>query len=247
MKNQLIAILLGSLILSPAASSASAAKEKTHTPVYLSTKETLQNITPVAELKRLKDGNARFVNNKPMQRNLLLQAKITSMKGQFPAAVILSCMDSRGSPELIFDQGLGDVFSVRVAGNVVDTDQIGGMEYATKAVGTKLIVVMGHTRCGAVKGACENVQLGNLTELLSKIQPAVTKVKEASNGNIDCNNYKTVDDIAKQNVLDMIRQIDEKSSVIHDQINNKQVLIVGAMHDLHSGKVTFFDVNGNDI
>lgn len=244
MKRQLASILMSSLIVS---SPSFAAQEKVHTAPYTATKETQQNITPQGELKRLKEGNARFVSNKPIQRDLLQQAKITSMKGQFPAAVILSCMDSRGSPELIFDQGLGDVFSVRVAGNVVDTDQIGGMEYATKVVGSKLIMVMGHTQCGAVKGACDNVKLGLLTQLLNKIQPAVMKVKEAANASPDCNNKKTVDEIAKQNVLDMMRDIEAKSSVIHDQISNKQVIMVGAMHDLSSGKVMFFDENGNSI
>lgn len=239
MKNPLLCMLIGSLISLPVFA-------VTPAP-YHSTKETLQTITPNVAFKRLIEGNARFVNNKPIQRNLLQQAKVSSLKGQFAAAVILSCMDSRGSPELIFDQGLGDVYSVRVAGNVVDTDQIGGMEYATKVMNSKLIVVMGHTQCGAVGGACQNVQLGNLTALLNKIQPAVTKVKDTSNGKIDCSNYKTVDDIAKQNVLDMMQQIKENSSIIHDQINNKQVLMVGAMHDLHSGKVVFFDENGNDI
>jgi carbonic anhydrase len=187
------------------------------------------------------------MSNKPVQRNLLQQAKTTSLKGQFPAAVILSCMDSRGSPELIFDQGLGDVFSVRVAGNVSDTDQIGGMEFATKAIGSKVIMVMGHTQCGAVRGACQDVQLGNLTELLNKIKPAVKQVKEAANGNIDCSNDTTVDDIAKQNVINVMKQIEEKSPLIHDQIKNKQVLMVGAMHDLRSGKVRFFDANGNEL
>jgi carbonic anhydrase len=247
MRNQLIGIFISSLMTLPAFAATPATKATVHTASYNSTKETLQNITPNGELKRLMEGNARFVNNKPIQRNLLQQAKMTSLKGQFPAAVILSCMDSRGSPELIFDQGLGDVFSVRVAGNVVDNDQIGGMEFATKAVGSKLIVVMGHTQCGAVRGACQNVQFGNLTELLNKIQPAVTKVKDASNGNIDCSHNKTIDDIAKQNVLDVMRQIEETSSIIHDQVSNKQVLIVGAMHDLHGGKVVFFDEAGNEI
>lgn len=239
MRNQLLGILISTLISLPTFAITPAP--------YHSTNEKFQNLTPNIALTHLIDGNARFVNNKPIQRNLLQQAKITSLKGQFPAAVILSCMDSRGSPELIFDQGLGDIFSVRVAGNVVDTDQLGGLEYATKLIGSKLIVVMGHTQCGAVKGACQNVKLGNLTELLDKIQLAVTKVKEASNGNMDCNNYKTVDEIAKQNVLDMMLQIKEKSSTIHDQINNKQILLVGAMHDLNSGKVTFFDETGKEI
>ena len=215
-------------------------------PSYHSTKDTLKNITPDAELKRLMEGNTRFVNNKPIQRNLLQQAKVTSLQGQFPGAVILSCMDSRGSPELIFDQGLGDVFSIRVAGNVVDTDQLGGLEFATKVTGSKLIVVMGHTKCGAIKGACENVKLGNLTDLLAKIQPAVATVKNATNTNLDCSNYKTVKDIAKQNVLDMMQEIKNKSSIINDLLNNKQIRMVGAMHDLHSGKVVFFDETGND-
>lgn len=239
MRNLLINLAIGCLITLPVFA-------VTPAP-YTSTKETLQNITPNGELKRLMEGNARFVSNKPKQRDLLQQAKVTSLKGQFPAAVILSCMDSRGSAELIFDQGLGDIFSVRVAGNVVDTDQIGGMEFATKAVGSKLIVVMGHTKCGAVRGACQNVQLGNLTELLNKIQPAVTKVKEASNGKVDCNDDKAIDAIAKQNVLDMMQQIEDKSSIIRDQVSNKQVLIVGAMHDLQSGKVIFIDSKGNTL
>ncbi len=243
MKRSII-ILMSALLAFPVFA---ASQTNTHTAFYTSTQTTLQNITPAAELKRLMAGNNRFVSNKMIQRNLLNQAKTTSLKGQFPAAIILSCMDSRGSPELIFDQGLGDVFSVRVAGNVVDTDQLGGMEYATKVVGSKVIVVMGHTQCGAVKGACQNVVLGNLTALLNKIKPAVEKIKASTNGNIDCNQNKTVDEIAKQNVIDMMQQIEEKSPLIHAQIDNKQVLMVGAMHDLHSGKVTFFDVNGKSL
>lgn len=214
---------------------------------YTSTQQTLQNITPQAELKRLQEGNLRFVDNKPLQRNLLRQAKVTDLNGQFPAAVILSCMDSRGSPELIFDQGLGDVFSVRVAGNVVDKDQLGGMEYATHVVGTKLIVAMGHTGCGAVKGACENVKLGNLTALLDKIQPAVTKIKTDMHDKLDCNNLQVVDQIAKQNVLNTIKQIKANSPIIRDQIKNNQIMIVGAMHQLQSGKIMFFDESGNSL
>lgn len=242
MRHRWIAILISSLLTFPAFSAS-----KAQTAPYTSTQATLQSITPAAELKRLMAGNTRFMSNKPVQRNLLQQAKTTSLKGQFPAAVILSCMDSRGSPELIFDQGLGDVFSVRVAGNVSDTDQIGGMEFATKAIGSKVIMVMGHTQCGAVRGACQDVQLGNLTELLNKIKPAVKQVKEAANANIDCSNDTTVDDIAKQNVINVMKQIEEKSPLIHDQIKNKQVLMVGAMHDLRSGKVRFFDANGNEL
>jgi len=239
MRKGLVSIFLSLVIACPLFAATSAS--------YTSTKESLQNITPQAELARLKQGNTRFVTNKPIQRNFLQQAKVTSLNGQFPGAVILSCMDSRGSPELIFDQGLGDVFSVRVAGNVVDSDQLGGMEYATKVIGSKLVVVMGHTQCGAVKGACQNVELGNLTSLLGKIQPAVSKIKDAAHGNIDCANYKTVDQIAKQNVIDVMKQVEANSNIIHDQISHKQVLLVGAMHDLQSGKVVFFDENGNNL
>lgn len=214
---------------------------------YTSTKGMLEKITPEDSLKRLIEGNKRFIHNKPIQRNLLAQTKATSLKGQFASAVILSCMDSRGSPELIFDQGLGDIFSVRDAGNVIDSDQLGGMEFATKVMGSKLIVVMGHTKCGAVKGACQGVQLGNLTQLLNKIQPAVQEVKNKVNGQINCDDYHVVDEIAKQNVIDMIKDIKAQSSIVNNMIQNKKVMIVGAMHDLQTGKVEFFDENGNEI
>ena len=223
-----------------------AATETTPAP-YTSTQKQLVNMTPSQALQRLKNGNIRFVNNKPISRNLLQQAKATNLNGQFPSAVILSCMDSRGPAELIFDQGLGDIFSIRVAGNIIDTDQLGSMEFATKAVGTKLVVVMGHTNCGAIRGACRGTELGNLTELLDKIKPAVQDIKEAAKGNVDCSDDHTIDKIAKQNVLIMIKQVQEKSPIISDLVTNKKVMIVGAMHDLHSGKVHFFDANGHDI
>lgn len=245
MRSPISAILISTLCLYSTSFAATSTAIKASS--YTATQATQKNITPSEELKRLKAGNNRFVNNKLMQRDLLKQAKITSLQGQFPATVILSCMDSRGSPELIFDQGLGDVFSVRVAGNVVDMDQIGGMEYATKVVGSKLIVVMGHTLCGAVEGACKNVQLGNLTALLNKIQPAVEKIKNASSKAINCSDHKTVNDIAKQNVLDMIQQVQDKSPIIQEQIKNNQVMIVGAMHDLSTGKIIFFDGQGKEI
>lgn len=214
---------------------------------YDSTKQTLKDITPQDALKRLMDGNKRFIDNKPIQRNFLRQAKVTSLKGQFPAAVVLSCMDSRGPAELIFDQGLGDIFSVRVAGNVINTDQLGGMEFATKVVGSKVIVVMGHTSCGAVQGACQHVDLGHLTSLLNKIQPAVTTIKDKSENQLDCNQPQTVDQIAKQNVINMIGRITEESSIINDLHKNNQVIVVGAMHDLRSGRVDFFDYTGAPI
>ena len=135
-------------------------------------RESQANMTPKKALEYLREGNKRFMNNLMSNRDLLQQANET-VNGQWPFATILSCIDSRTSAELIFDQGLGDIFSVRIAGNIVNTDILGSMEFACKVAGSKLIVVLGHTKCGAVKGACDHVEMGNLTELLLKIQPAV--------------------------------------------------------------------------
>lgn len=242
-KNRLVFAALTGLLIS----SAFAAKPATTPSAYTSTSTTLKDITPENELKRLIAGNQRFVKNNPINRDFIRQAKVTSKKGQFPAAIILSCMDSRGSAELVFDQGIGDVFSIRVAGNVVDTDQLGSMEYATKAVGTKLVVVMGHTHCGAVTGACNGVELGQLTALLEKIKPAVAKVKEASTEAVSCSNNVDVNHMAKQNVLDMMQVVKEKSSIINDQLSKKQIMLVGAMQDLRTGQITFFDESGKEI
>jgi carbonic anhydrase len=206
---------------------------------YTQSSEKLKKMTPAIALTLLQEGNARFVSGKMKNRNLLQQAKLTKT-GQHPFAFILNCMDSRGSPELIFDQGIGDVFAGRVAGNVINDDQLGGMEYATEVMGAHIIVVMGHTSCGAVKGACENVTLGNLTQLLQKIIPAVDTVKQTTQAStLNCNDSATVNAIAKQNVLNMITQINEKSPVIKKLIDKKQVIIVGAMHDLSTGKIIF--------
>ncbi|MBV9575882.1 MAG: carbonic anhydrase [Gammaproteobacteria bacterium] len=232
-----------SLIISPLFATASLQPEK----AYHATEKTLRAISPQGELLRLQAGNARFIHNKPQQRDLLHQAKLSSLQGQFPAAIILSCMDSRTSSEIILDQGLGDIFSLRVAGNIVDVDQIASMEYATKVIGTKLIVVMGHTQCGAVKGACEKVELGNLSQLLNKIQPAVAKVKKASQASLDCKNNDTIDKIAKENVLEMMQQVREKSPIIQDLLKQKKILIVGAMQDLYSGKIVFFNEQGQSL
>ncbi len=207
---------------------------------YTQSKEKLQLITPDSALKMLEEGNARFVSGNMKNRDFLQQAKLTH-QGQHAFAFVLSCIDSRGSAELIFDQGLGDIYSGRVAGNVVDTDQLGGMEFATQVMGAHIIVVMGHTACGAVKGACTETKLGNLTALLDKIHPAAQTVeKDLHSDSLNCDDGKVVNAIAKQNVLNMMQQIKEKSPIIKKLIENKQVMIVGAMHDLSTGKVTFF-------
>jgi carbonic anhydrase len=244
MKKRIICLTLSLLVTLPSYSAIAATNSKPHVAPYTATQETLNKLTPSQALQMLKDGNMRFINNKPINRNLIQQAKATSVHGQFPFAVILSCMDSRGSSEIILDQGIGDIFSIRVAGNVVDEDQLGSMEFATKAVGTKVVVVLGHTQCGAVAGACKGVQLGNLTSLLDKIQPAVQQVKDASKGTVNCNDSNIVNTIAKQNVLDMIKEIKEKSPIIREQADNKQIIIVGGMHDLRTGRVLFFDETG---
>lgn len=202
-------------------------------------KETQDQMTPRTALEFLKEGNSRFVNNLKANRNLLEQANETR-DGQWPFATILSCIDSRTSAELIFDQGLGDVFSVRIAGNIVNTDILGSMEFACKVAGSKLIVVLGHTKCGAVKGACDHVEMGNLTELLSKIQPAVYEEKVTSD-NRTSKNGPFVENVAQINVKRSVKNIIERSFVLERMLEAGQIGIVGAMHDIETGLVTFYE------
>jgi carbonic anhydrase len=202
-------------------------------------KETQDQMTPRTALEFLKEGNSRFVNNLKANRNLLEQANETR-DGQWPFATILSCIDSRTSAELIFDQGLGDVFSVRIAGNIVNTDILGSMEFACKVAGSKLIVVLGHTKCGAVKGACDHVEMGNLTELLSKIQPAVYEEKVTSD-NRTSENGPFVENVAQINVKRSVKNIIERSFVLERMLEAGQIGIVGAMHDIETGLVTFYE------
>ena len=169
------------------------------------TYETQSTISPEKALQFLKEGNQRFVNNLKVNRNLLEQVNDTR-EGQWPFAAVLSCIDSRTSAELIFDQGLGDVFSVRIAGNIVNTDILGSMEFACKVAGSKLIVVLGHSKCGAVKGACDHVEMGNLTELLSKIQPSVYQEKETTD-NTTSKNSEFVENVAEINVKRNVKNI----------------------------------------
>ena len=195
--------------------------------------------TPQQVLERLKSGNERFVAGKMKNRNLLAQANKTA-GAQFPLAVVLSCMDSRTPPELIFDQGIGAIFATRIAGNIQNDDIVGSMEYATKVAGVKLIVVLGHTNCGAINGACKQVKLGHLTGLLQKIQPAVEQaVKEKKSH--DCADAAFINQIAKDNVLRVIKQIQTHSAVISDLIKQGKVGIIGGIQDLATGKVTFFE------
>lgn len=202
------------------------------------TKEMQTAITPAMALDLLKEGNKRFVNNLKVNRNLLQQANETS-DGQHPFAVILSCIDSRTSAELIFDQGLGDVFSVRIAGNIINEDILGSMEFGCKVAGSKIIVVLGHTKCGAVKGACDHVEMGNLTALLTKIRPAVDDEKTTIE-NRNSNNENFVEKVATINVKRTVKAIMERSPILKEMIENDEIGIVGGTHDITTGLVTFY-------
>lgn len=204
-----------------------------------STYDAQQALTPTTVLALLKEGNERFVNNLKSNRNLLEQINDTR-QGQFPIAIILSCMDSRTSVELIFDQGLGDVFSARVAGNVINNDILGSMEYACKLAGSKLIVVLGHSHCGAIKGACANVELDHLSGLLHKIKPAVDAVQAQEYGKISASNNELVQKVADKNVRMTVEQIKSKSPLLNTLLKSGEIDIVGGMYDIETGKVKFY-------
>lgn len=202
-------------------------------------KELQQQISPRKALSLLMEGNSRFVNNLKLHRNLLEQVNDTS-DGQWPFATILSCIDSRTSAELIFDQGLGDVFSIRIAGNVANTDILGSMEFACKVAGSKLIVVLGHTKCGAVKGACDHVEMGNLTELLSKLQPAVYQEQQTKE-NRTSSNTTFVENVSEINVKRTVKSILQRSYILEQMVENGEIGIIGAMYNIETGIVEFYD------
>ena len=205
------------------------------------TRETQATMTPEKSLQFLKEGNVRFQNNLKANRNLLEQVNDTS-EGQFPFATILSCIDSRVSAELVFDQGLGDIFSVRIAGNFVNEDILGSMEFACKLAGTKLIVVLGHTSCGAIKGACDHAKMGNLTKLIQKIEPAVNAVEEPKDENQrNSSNLDFVDSVSEKNVHLTIERIRKESPILAEMEQNGEIKIIGAMYDIATGAVTFYD------
>ena len=205
------------------------------------TRETQATMTPEKALQYLKEGNQRFQNNLKANRNLLEQVNDTS-EGQFPFATILSCIDSRVSAELVFDQGLGDIFSVRIAGNFVNEDILGSMEFASKLAGTKLVVVLGHTSCGAIKGACDDAKLGNLTAMLSKIKPAVRAVSDPKDQSLrNSKNSEFVDKVSEKNVQLTIDRILQESDVLAEMQQHGEIMIVGAMYDINSGAVNFYE------
>lgn len=202
------------------------------------TQEEQANITPSSAINLLKKGNDRFLNCRVIDRNLLTQVENTSSE-QFPFAIILSCIDSRIPTEVIFDQGIGDIFNARIAGNIVNDDILGSMEFACKLAGAKLIVVMGHTECGAVKGACDKTKLGNLTSLLNKLKPAVEAVSTPIGTDRSSANSEFVDAVAHKNVELTIARLKAKSPVLNEMIETGEVGLAGAMYDVASGKVTF--------
>jgi carbonic anhydrase len=203
------------------------------------TKEMQAQLTPLGSLDLLKEGNKRFVSNLKVNRNLLQQVNETA-EGQYPFAFILSCIDSRTSAELIFDQGLGDIFSCRIAGNVLNDDIIGSMEFACKMAGSKVIVVLGHTKCGAVKGACDNVRLGKLTGLLTKLKPAVEAEKWTLNDRSSAN-PTFVENVARLNVSETVNQIPKSSPILADLIKTGNIILVGAMYNVETGVVEFYE------
>jgi carbonic anhydrase len=202
------------------------------------TKDTQSVITPDQAVARLKDGNARFLAGRTIHCDLLAQVKGTA-SGQAPFAAVLGCMDSRVSPELVFDQRIGDIFAVRIAGNFVNTDIIGSLEYATKVAGAKLIVVLGHTDCGAVKGAIDNVDLGVLTAALANIRPAMLKTVNAD-GDRNSKNRKFVQSVADQNAKDAATMLTTRSGVLAELVQERKLKIVAAMHDVSTGGVSWF-------
>ena len=197
------------------------------------TKELQDKMSPQTAIDRLKEGNKRFVDQAGEERDFLSQVGQTK-GGQFPFAALLSCIDSRVPAELVFDQGIGDVFNVRVAGNIVNEDVLGSLEYSCKVAGSKVVVVLGHTKCGAVTAACNHVELGNITHLLSKIKPAV---KQVMTGEPD---PETIEKVALKNIELSIEKIREDSPILNEMEENGEIRIVGAIYDVASGVVCFF-------
>lgn len=195
-------------------------------------------VSPSTALQLLKDGNQRFLGKSTISRSFDEQIKLTST-GQYPFAAVVSCIDSRIPTEIVFDQGIGDIFNARIAGNFVNEDILGSLEFACKLAGSKLIVIMGHTSCGAVKGACDDAKLGNLTNMLAKIRPAVDAVKTEEGADRSSKNIQFVNKVAKVNVQKTIENLLDGSQVLKEMQDNGEIQIVGAMYDVGSGKVEF--------
>lgn len=202
------------------------------------TQDSQAAVTPELALQLLKEGNQRFLDKTTLDRSFDKQIELTS-GGQYPFAAIVSCIDSRIPTEIVFDQGIGDVFNARIAGNFVNQDILGSLEFACKLAGSKLIVIMGHTSCGAVKGACDHAELGNLTAMLDNIAPALNEVKTAEGVDRSSKNIDFVNEVAVQNIHLTIAKLKMDSPVLNEMIENDEIKVVGAMYDVASGKVSF--------
>lgn len=203
------------------------------------TKQTQDYLTPDLALEILKQGNERFVNNIKAHRNLLQQINETSTS-QFPFAAILSCIDSRTSAELIFDQGLGDIFSIRIAGNILNDDILGSMEFACKIAGSKLIVVLGHTNCGAIIGACDNIKLGHITSLINKIKPSIENETQTTSER-NSKNIKFIENVTINNIKLSVEGVRKRSDILSELENQNKIKIVGGIYDVETGMVTFLN------
>lgn len=209
-------------------------------PTVALTAESQAALTPMQVIQRLQDGNARFVAGQAVERDFMGQVRQTA-GGQYPMAAILGCIDSRVPHEIVFDKGVGDVFSARVAGNFVNTDILGSLEFATAVAGSKVVVVLGHTECGAVKGACDHVELGNLTSTLANIAPAVYAVGDMVPGERSSSNEEYVQAVAHENVEMTVRNMVERSPVMHGLVESGDLIVIGAMHNVATGEVEFFE------
>lgn len=216
-----------------------AAVQATAEPAVM-TKAEQARISPERALQMLKEGNARFVSGKMQQRDLKLQVKTTGHEGQYPFASVVSCIDSRAAPSLVFDQGIGDLFTARVAGNFVNDDILGSLEYASRVAGSRVIVILGHTHCGAIKGACDNVALGNLTQLLAKLRPAVDATPTPAGVDRSSHNHGFVDAVAETNVRMTVDEVLKRSAVLREMAAKGEIKVVGAMLDVETGEVHFY-------
>lgn len=237
MKNQLAARSAGLPLLGVAIAAALAASLAFAQKAQ--TRDAQTALTPQQVLDALKAGNERFVTGKPRERDRLAEVRATA-EGQFPVAAIMGCLDSRVPPELIFDMAIGDLFVGRVAGNYVDTDMLGSFEFATKVAGAKVVVVLGHNACGAIKGACDGVKMGNLTHTLSNLAPAIYAVPD-THGPGNASNDKFVEAVTRANVEMNVRAVLDRSEVLRELADSGKLKVVGALYDLSSGRVTFLE------
>ena len=222
----------------PAAAPSTVAAATNDTVNGVTTAGFQDSITPAQVLEKFKEGNRRFLAGKVLHRNYLSQVGVAA-RGQHPYAVIVSCIDSRIPTEIIFDKGIGDMFNARIAGNFINTDILGSLEFACKVSGAKLILIMGHSDCGAIKSACDDVKLGNITSMLANITPAVRAIK-GFEGQRNSKNKEFVGAVARENVLMAKDKILKESPILRDMVAKGEVLIAGAMYNLQDGSVQFY-------